>query len=377
MEGMMKIRLINQGEFVNLKEIWNGLLQESSNNEFFLTWEWVYTWWQVYGKNKELFILCIKDDSDNLIGIAPYYIKKDRLFNIFNIKKILFLGVGENVCPEYLNVIVKNGFEEKVTDCIIEHLLANKKIWHSIRLSDISEKHTITDFIFNKAQEKNLFVAKEKVKTPCVSISLPKTWENLCSRLSSKFRYNMKWGRKKLTEIPGSSIKVFFGNHYPLYSLDSLFELHNKRMLQKGKKGKFKYQDYRNFHIGLIARIPDYRAISVLEVNNKPIGMIYGFYYNNKIYIYQTGFDPASEYKKYSIGQILYSYMIEKAIALGCQEFDFLRGGEEHKYKWSAVEKRKEAIIVFNTYMWQGRLMQLRYKIRKIIKSILKILKND
>lgn len=375
MESKLTVNLIGENEFSAIKEDWGRLLQESSNNEFFLTWEWVWTWWQVYGKNKELLILCIKDDNDNLIGIVPYYIKKDKLFGIFSIKKILFLGIGENVCPEYLNIIVKNGFEKKAADGIIEYLLANKKKWHIMLLNDIQEGHIIPNLILEKAQEKNLSAVKEKIKIPCIYVSLPKTWEDLCNRLSSKFRYNMKWGRKKLSEIRGSSAKVFFGDNFPLDSLDSLFELHNKRMIQKGKEGKFKLQDYRQFHTRLLERIPDYKAISVLEINNKPIGMIYGFYYNKKTYIYQTGFDPNSEYKKYSIGQILYSYMIEKAISLGCTEFDFLRGDEEHKYRWAATEKRKETIIVFNTYAWQGGLMQLLYKIRKFIKNVLRIFK--
>ena len=31
--------------FRSLKETWNNLLRESSDNNIFLTWEWLFTWW--------------------------------------------------------------------------------------------------------------------------------------------------------------------------------------------------------------------------------------------------------------------------------------------------------------------------------------------
>jgi len=110
----------------------------------------------------------------------------------------------------------------------------------------------------------------------------------------------------------------------------------------------------------------------LLEIDGKNVGMIYGFNYQDKIYIYQTGFDPSSEYKKYSIGQILYSYMIEKAIDLKCKEFDFLRGDEKHKFKWTDSTKEKERVRIFNKSTLKGKMSNFKYQAKKKIKALLK-----
>ncbi len=63
-------------DFFSIQYQWNQLLKESDNDNIFLTWEWVYTWWEVFGGESELFIITVKNDKGDLIGIAPLHIKK-------------------------------------------------------------------------------------------------------------------------------------------------------------------------------------------------------------------------------------------------------------------------------------------------------------
>jgi CelD/BcsL family acetyltransferase involved in cellulose biosynthesis len=59
----------------------------------------------------------------------------------------------------------------------------------------------------------------------------------------------------------------------------------------------------------------------------------YGFKFNNKLFHYQTGFDP--NYEKYSAGLISTGFMIENAFKEELQEYDFLRGKEDYKFHWT------------------------------------------
>ena len=61
----------NIEEFQALKEQWNLLLEQCSDNNIFLAWEWLFTWWQYFGNDKKLRILLIKE-GNNIIGIAPF-----------------------------------------------------------------------------------------------------------------------------------------------------------------------------------------------------------------------------------------------------------------------------------------------------------------
>lgn len=363
MEGLMEVSLLNEEYFSNIKDEWNALLEQSSNNEFFLKWEWVFTWWEVYAKGKELFILLIKDDSGNLVGIAPWYIKKNKIF---------FLGTGENVCPEYLNIIIKNGYEGSVIKEIFLYLDKCAK-WSILFLSDILEGHRMIDLLDKQAKNNRLVFLRQRIKTPCVYIALPDTWDNMFKGLSAKFRRNINLGRKKLIGVPQTRIDFIYNGEPPSALIEKIFSLHNKRWQEKRSIGKFQFQDYKLFHSKLIERIPQNRAISIFEVNGKPEGMIYGFSYHNKIYAYQSGFNPDSQYKKYSILQIIHSYTIEKAIKEKFIEFDFLRGGEDYKYRWTNLERFKENIFIFNN-TWQGKFLYFYYNIKENLINLAKTL---
>ncbi|MDP2923093.1 MAG: GNAT family N-acetyltransferase [Candidatus Omnitrophota bacterium] len=353
-----------------MKSDWNALLQESSNDEFFLTWEWVFNWWQVYGKGKELLIISVKDKNGSLLGLAPFYIRKEKLYGFVTVQKIVFLGIGGNVAPEYLNLIIKSGYEEIVIKEVFNYLMSISDKWSVLYFSDILGNHKIADFIIKEANERKLALLKQKIGIPCVYIALPGTWEEMQQRLASKFRYNIKWGRKKLSEISGSQVKLFFNEEIPNKTMEEIFSLHNKRMEEKGFNGKFHLQDYKAFHVQLLKLAPQHKALAVFQINDKPIGMVYGYYYQDKIYFYQSGFDPDSEYKKYSIVQILLSYLIEKSIQLKCKEFDLLRGGEDYKYRWTNLERNKDSIMVFNNRSLKGKFFFYKHALRQIIKKM-------
>ena len=70
-KGNLQIRVVTDlEEFRSLREIWNSLLTGSSDNNAYLTWEWLFTWRQHCGRGKKLCILVIKDGK-RIVGIIP------------------------------------------------------------------------------------------------------------------------------------------------------------------------------------------------------------------------------------------------------------------------------------------------------------------
>ena len=64
-------------DFILLKEKWNLLLSVSSADNFFLRWEWLWNWWEVFRtSNMELCILLIEKENGEVVGIAPFYLKR-------------------------------------------------------------------------------------------------------------------------------------------------------------------------------------------------------------------------------------------------------------------------------------------------------------
>ena len=75
---MLRVTEVTTPEgFASLHAPWNRCLATSSNNTVFLTWEWLYTWWEIYSSRKRLSILLFHDEGGELVGIAPFTLGLD------------------------------------------------------------------------------------------------------------------------------------------------------------------------------------------------------------------------------------------------------------------------------------------------------------
>ena len=71
----MEAKIVSSIEVLrDLKGEWNELLAKSKSNTIFLTWEWAYSWAECFvNGDRELFVICLYDDGNRPIGIAPWY----------------------------------------------------------------------------------------------------------------------------------------------------------------------------------------------------------------------------------------------------------------------------------------------------------------
>ena len=118
--------------------------------------------------------------------------------------------------------------------------------------------------------------------------------------------------------------------------LDDLFRLHEARWRSRGEAGVLADPAVQEFHRDAA---PALAAEGMLRLYRMRIGeavaaVYYGFAWRGRSYAYIGGFDP--EMPRLSPGALILRHAIGAAIAEGCAEFDFLRGGEGYKYAWGA-----------------------------------------
>jgi CelD/BcsL family acetyltransferase involved in cellulose biosynthesis len=77
--------------------------------------------------------------------------------------------------------------------------------------------------------------------------------------------------------------------------------------------------------------------LAFIEVNGQRTAAMLNFDYQNQILVYNSGYDP-EQYAALSPGIVLLSHCIQNAIERGRSRFDFLRGDEEYKFRFGAVE---------------------------------------
>ena len=360
----------------SLANKWNNILSQSASDSIFLTWEWVFNWWQVYGNGKELRVLVVKDQHEDIVAIAPLYIHTKTFLGGLSVNEVRFLGTGEDVSPDYLDLIIKKGCENEAINIVMRYL-ATKNGWDIVHLTDMLST-SITAKSIRKVAADNGLIVESSERAICPYIRLLPDWDEYIHSLSSNMRFNIKRRIRNLEKDFRTRYFVWQDTEGLEYVMDKLSSLHNKRWEQKGAKHSFSSKQYNAFH-QTVARefaLKGWLQLSCLELDGEIVAILYDYRYGEKIYYYQGGFDPSLY--KYSLGLVLRAYGIQKAIKDGIKEIDLLKGAYEHKYKWTEYDRQtinltigknnlRSKIFFFDSF----RKPQMREALKKILPNFL------
>ncbi len=333
--GDLSIEEVNDVEdFRTLRESWNALLQESSDNNIFLTWEWLFNWWRHYGSDKKLRILLIKE-SDKIIGIAPFMEKRYR-------EGFITVGVIENLCSEncdYSGIILTDKKHESVA-LLMDYLAKIIKDGNLIaRMYHIPENSTFLTILREQypSLSKSLFL-HEKVITSCPYINLPATWEEYLHTLSKKRRGNLRRAMQSLQKDHEVEFKRYTAGDDLQNQLQVLFKLHQKRWQGKNIISKFTTPEAREFYMDVSQAFNknNWLSFSSLNVDGKTVSMLWGFKYRNTWCDMTPAFDP--DYSRYSVGNLHILKIIEESIQDGLGKLDFLKGEAAYKAHWTSCK---------------------------------------
>ncbi|HEU4390621.1 MAG TPA: hypothetical protein VFV34_22650, partial [Blastocatellia bacterium] len=158
---MIDIEKIDTAEALHgLKPIWNSLLSKSASNTLGLTWEWMTTWWEVFGEGRQLCVLVVRDGGE-VIGIAPLLKRTVQYYGLLSYERLEFLGSGEDeadeICTEYLDFILLAGREEEALSSIFEYL-DRKESFDEILLANVVEESVCLPVISNLAAKAGAIV---------------------------------------------------------------------------------------------------------------------------------------------------------------------------------------------------------------------------
>ena len=330
-------------EFKKLKERWDSLLEQSSDPNIFLTWEWLYTWWEFYSSRYQLFILVILDQEEKILGIAPLCLTRS---STLRLKALRFLGT-EEVCSDRLDFILKRGMEEELFPLFLKYLKDNPREWDLLDLTDFREDSLSLSFIRTWAKG-NRYKFSFNPWTVCPYVLLPETWELLLSGLSANARKDIRRQLRlfeEAKEVKYSFVKV---KNEVVPKMEKLFYLHSKRWSSLGEEGVFQRERFNRFHkkIAELFFERGWLFLSYLSNMDEIFVICHNYRYSNKLYGYQFGFDP--DWKGFSPGTVLMALTTNSAISQGIKEYDFLRGEAPYKHKWTDKERKNLQVLVWN-----------------------------
>lgn len=369
-------RLTDFLEVLQLEPEWNNLLKRSSNKSVFMTWEWLTTWWEVYGEGHELWWLAIRSQNGRLIGSAPLYLRKQKNGLFLPHRELRFIGTGSPVAPEHLDIILDAQYFDEVLQAIQKHLVEHFSDWDVLYLTDITHPGAgAYQFVDQLSNEGSMVAIEEQVpKAPY--IPLPDSWETYFKSLGKWLRRTIARQRNKQTRELDMSFHVWTARDGALDSAFDKFEkLYASRKESMEVENKFeKARGYKEFHRLLAKRFAEkgWLYLAFLKIGNQEVAAEYTFKYLGTLYSYQCGFDAA--YGKNNVFKVLRSYVIENAIQQGIREFDLLRGEESYKYDWGAATRDKKTLKCFSPTFY-GRTLRGISNVRRMGGRIRRALK--
>ncbi len=248
-----------------------------------------------------------------------------------------------------LDLIVAKNCTSTLTNQFWVHLINEIRL---LKLSEWNENSTVSC-------QNNFFALNSVDRRKCPYISIPESWDELNANLGNKLVRNIRqYGNK--AKKAGISFKILeaskIDTEQKLHYLEVAFGFHSKRMSTINQSSKFISEKI--YHEEVMLKSSNVYFILGRNADEELIACYYGFLNNKRLAWFNGGVD--SNYLKYSIGTLLVAEMISFAMTRKMEIFDFLRGNETYKQKWTfSFNRNKDVYISSKNPYWQAKMKTL------------------
>jgi CelD/BcsL family acetyltransferase involved in cellulose biosynthesis len=328
---------------------WAGAWNELARGVPFRRFEWLESWWRVYGQHseKELCVLSAFDETGALVSLAPWYLTRA----VGERCSIHFLGSGE-VCSDYLSVLCRPGRENEATLALAKWLsappieaAADRPHWDLLDMGGADEHDLVVrNLLVHLAERGNL--VHRRNRPSCWRVNLPGDWNSYLAMLSKSHRKQVRRLERKYFDSGRAQLHTVETDEELKYGLDALVRLHQRRWESLGQRGCFSSARFVNFHTETANRLLATGNLRLvwLDVDGRTVAAEYQVLGNGVVYAYQSGIEPTA--LEHEPGRLITLATLRRAIAEGRHAFDFLRGDESYKAHWRAHPRPTQEIRV-------------------------------
>ena len=196
----------------------------------------------------------------------------------------------------------------------------------------------------------------------CPVLALPGSFDEYVRSLGKNMREQIKRYPKRLEKEFKVEYELAESEEQVQRALDDLFRLHGARWRQRGQTGVLATPRRQKFHRAVCSAFLKNNRLRLwtLRTNGEASCVLLNYFYDEKYYFFIVGFDP--NLMRWSVGTCLFARVFEHAIEEGATEFDFLRGAEEYKYRYGALDHHYKSISWFAPNL-RGRLLRRRVEL--------------
>lgn len=312
---------------------WNALVGQSPMGTIFQRFEWLGEWWRMQGGFAANVAILLIRSRGTLVAILPMYYSVGGRWRYLRL-----LGEGDS---DYCNFVFHPACEDPVWEMAIGAIRKFCKIndLHGLVATDLPTLHVAEHFSKCGLSHRVIDVVR------CPYVPLPDTWEAFLKGVAKNKRLEIPRYLRRLEK----RFEVSFRSSHEddasrEETLERLFEIHTRYWHARGLPGVFPSRQ-RVFHRAVAASLKDQLRLYQIALNGVPRAIFYGYFYQGRMFSYQTGVDP--DFTQDRLGTLIFGHAIRRTIDEGGIEFDFARGDEPYKSQtWRALRDRFNSSVV-------------------------------
>jgi CelD/BcsL family acetyltransferase involved in cellulose biosynthesis len=318
---------------------WNALVQQSSTDTPFSRYEYLSEWWQTLGggewrvgadgrAERPQLVLISAIENDQLVGIAPLFLTE------YDGQRALML-VGSIEISDYLDLIVREQDLPRFLSGLLDFISSHVDHWTALDWYNLPDSSPTLAALKTEVDRRG-WAHHQEIYRPTPRIPLNGSFEEYLSRIDKKQRHEI---RRKMRRAAESDKNVRFyivdGTEDISAEITAFFDL----MVHDPGKAEFLHPAMREQMTVTIqnAHKYGYLWLAFLEIEGTKTAASLNFDHKNKLWGYNSG--VSREYMELSPGWVLLAHTIQWCCENGRDEFDFMRGDEEYKYRFGGVNK--------------------------------------
>jgi CelD/BcsL family acetyltransferase involved in cellulose biosynthesis len=282
---------------------------------------WLETWWREFGSDGDLYLYAARQ-GDTVVGIAPLMVRDGGAF---------FIG-SDDLC-DYVDFIISPGREHDFFQMLFDDLSA--KGISPLTLKGLRPDSPTVTHLVGMARDRG-YGFSCTVENISLELDLPHTWEEYLAMLGQKQRHEVRRKLRRIREAGDIEYRIVEESEDVPHAMDVFLRLFRQR--RGGNKATFMTDQRESFFRTVAMAMAQARLLRlcILELNASPVASVMCFDYDQRVYLYNSGYDP--QYASLSVGFISKILSIKDSIERGRRTFDFLKGAEDYKYRLGGRE---------------------------------------
>jgi len=254
---------------------------------------------------------------------------------------------------EIWKTIISYFKESEIKEMQLDYIREDSQIWNMIlkrKFSSSPNSTWLDNQVLNKVAVENFdlkpisnladYVIRISVAEVAPWINLEQSWDAYLTKLPREERKELK---RKLKRLETQNYQLVEQGEIKKEDFDEFVRLHR---LSDSAKEKFMSEAMADFfwQVSQLSYSCWKTKLWFLEINGQKAATVMGFVSNDRLLMYNSGFDPQFAY--YSVGLLSHALIMQKYMGGEYKVYDFMRGSERYKYDLGAKNNNLFQIII-------------------------------